>query len=790
MGYKFFQSVIRSAIAVLLVAFLASFADAQMFGIPPARSGKAAWKEVSGLVSEEQPIASFLWSESGELDPEGNDSEKWFSDAGLQKSLGKLKQAIVTLAQEQAPPLLARFVKDVGWKLVSKAGVVEIESVDVENQTGKATLIVRLGDDEKIIAEFLSDLMDEAEVDSVIVGEEEVWQIPDAPLPVTVGIHSGHFVVAAGQGQWEALTQRIDKNSGAPQWLKTRMEVIPIARRGQFGFGSFETILKLLPPEAVENPEFQRIRDVLKLDGMKSVSFSSGTDSVSNVSMIYFEADKEGLASVMDVPAIDRAKLKELPADSISAVAFRFSPSTVMELVRSAIPPELYERGMEEFADETELDFEADIMDHLEGTIRNYQSGIVINPKQMVMIGIKDELKFEESLERINETMRRFAADSNLEFYDQEKSGIQTWGIKNFGVSAYWAVHRGELYISTNSRAIGSHIRKAGRGGKTSILDTELGKQVLSESKSMGLEGPIMVQHYDFDQITETVVPMVQGLFAFLPPDATEAFDFGPNDFPPIESLLGLRNTNGMIFKSSSGYVGISRYDTPAALELSTVAFVGVGVGMLLPAVQQTREAARRTTSMNNQRQLVLALHNYHSAHGSLPPAYTVDEDGNPLLSWRVQILPFMEQQDLYDQFHHDEPWDSEHNIQLLDKMPEYLKNPSIDGQPGWTDYVAPMSDDSVLVPEAGTDFDAITDGTSNTIVLMEVGASQQVPWTAPQDFEIEKLESLDLDNGHPGTVTCAMADGSVQAFSKNSSVESFIKACKKSDGSGIDDLE
>ena len=149
-----------------------------------------------------------------------------------------------------------------------------------------------------------------------------------------------------------------------------------------------------------------------------------------------------------------------------------------------------------------------------------------------------------------------------------------------------------------------------------------------------------------------------------------------------------------------------------------------------------------------------------------------------------------MEQQDLYDQFHHDEPWDSEHNIQLLDKMPEYLKNPSIDGQPGWTDYVAPMSDDSVLVPEAGTDFDAITDGTSNTIVLMEVGASQQVPWTAPQDFEIEKLESLDLDNGHPGTVTCAMADGSVQAFSKNSSVESFIKACKKSDGSGIDDLE
>ena len=176
-----------------------------------------------------------------------------------------------------------------------------------------------------------------------------------------------------------------------------------------------------------------------------------------------------------------------------------------------------------------------------------------------------------------------------------------------------------------------------------------------------------------------------------------------------------------MIFKSRNGYTGIARYDTPIPLEFSSIAGAGIAIGMLLPAVQQVREAARRTQSLNNQRQLVLAMHNYYSDNDSLPPAYTVDDDGNPLLSWRVAILPYLEQQDLYDQFHHDEPWDSEHNIQLLDQMPLLFKNPSTAGQPGWTDYVAPINDDSVLVPGAGIDFDAVTDGTSATVMLLSL---------------------------------------------------------------------
>src|SRR5262245_57022294 len=67
-------------------------------------------------------------------------------------------------------------------------------------------------------------------------------------------------------------------------------------------------------------------------------------------------------------------------------------------------------------------------------------------------------------------------------------------------------------------------------------------------------------------------------------------------------------------------------------------------------------------------------MHNYDSEHGALPPAAVTDQSGNPLLSWRVLILPYIEQGDLYNQFHLDEPWDSPHNLTLLERTPMTYK--------------------------------------------------------------------------------------------------------------------
>ncbi|MEM6979391.1 MAG: DUF1559 domain-containing protein, partial [Planctomycetota bacterium] len=112
---------------------------------------------------------------------------------------------------------------------------------------------------------------------------------------------------------------------------------------------------------------------------------------------------------------------------------------------------------------------------------------------------------------------------------------------------------------------------------------------------------------------------------------------------------------------------------------------VGMMVGLLLPAVQAAREAARRMTASNHLKQIGLAFHNHHSVYQHLPDRAIRDEDGTPLLSWRVALLPFLGHQDLYQQFHLDESWDSPHNRQLIQLMPEEYVDPSVPAQLGTT---------------------------------------------------------------------------------------------------------
>ncbi len=101
-------------------------------------------------------------------------------------------------------------------------------------------------------------------------------------------------------------------------------------------------------------------------------------------------------------------------------------------------------------------------------------------------------------------------------------------------------------------------------------------------------------------------------------------------------------------------------------------------IALLLPAVQQAREAARRTQADNHLKQIGLAMHNFHDVNNKLP-AQANYEGKKPLLSWRVHLLPYLGEAELYNEFHLDEPWDSPHNKKLIEKMPQVYKNPSID---------------------------------------------------------------------------------------------------------------
>jgi hypothetical protein len=195
-----------------------------------------------------------------------------------------------------------------------------------------------------------------------------------------------------------------------------------------------------------------------------------------------------------------------------------------------------------------------------------------------------------------------------------------------------------------------------------------------------------------------------------------------------------------------------------------------VPVGSLLAMIglpTSPGSAAARGQSANNLKQLGLAMHNYHDTHGRLPAAAICDKKGKSLLSWRVAILPYVEQDALYKQFKLDEPWDSEHNMKLLDSYPKVFALPgSDDVVKKTTRYRVFTGKQCGFQQLQSARLQDITDGTSNTVMI--VTAAEGVPWTKPDDLifdpkaEIKKL--LDFTS-HNGITQLAFFDGSVRAI-------------------------
>ncbi|BBO35288.1 DUF1559 domain-containing protein [Lacipirellula parvula] len=206
--------------------------------------------------------------------------------------------------------------------------------------------------------------------------------------------------------------------------------------------------------------------------------------------------------------------------------------------------------------------------------------------------------------------------------------------------------------------------------------------------------------------------------------------------------------------------------------QLVYVATVGTLVGLLLPAVQAAREAARRNQAMNNMKQIVLGMYNYESAKAAFPTDVKLDADGKPLLSWRVLILPYIEEYELYKQFHLDEPWDSPHNKTLISKMPPVFLDPSSKLTPadGKTSYLGVKGDAYFFNGSAkGRSFSSVRDGTSNTIAFVQVDDEAAVTWTKPQDWTPSESDLLKpFDGPHPGGFFAGFCDGHISFISSS----------------------
>ena len=189
----------------------------------------------------------------------------------------------------------------------------------------------------------------------------------------------------------------------------------------------------------------------------------------------------------------------------------------------------------------------------------------------------------------------------------------------------------------------------------------------------------------------------------------------------------------------------------------------------ILEAVKSpTGPPAERIRSANNLKQVMLALYGYHDVHGHFPTDIT-DRDGKPLLSWRVHILPYLDQEALYRQFKLDEPWDSQTNKPLAARMPKVFRSPrQAEALKDQTTYLAPLGNGLMWDAPKGLKATQISDGTSNTIALVEADDDRAVIWSRPMDITIDPKNPLAGLLGHYGDgFHVALADGSVRFVKK-----------------------
>ena len=252
---------------------------------------------------------------------------------------------------------------------------------------------------------------------------------------------------------------------------------------------------------------------------------------------------------------------------------------------------------------------------------------------------------------------------------------------------------------------------------------------------------------------------------------------------------------------------------TAVSALLLTLVLAGSGVGYLadirprqagdgIPShvvVPQDKKAedpkalwAARLRSVKNLRKIALAMHKYEAQFKCLPPRAIFDKDGKALLSWRVIMLPWLNENELYKQFHLDEPWDGPNNKKLLAKMPSVYRIPGTGGETttfyqvfvGGTTMFEPVPGGPGRPAAAGgrrlTD---ATDGLANTILAVE--AFTPVPLTKPEDLSFEGLEGKlpALGGAFKDSIHAVFADASVYSLYRTAPEADLRAAITRSGG-------
>jgi type II secretory pathway pseudopilin PulG len=772
-------------LCVSLLAFAVS-GLAGPLGVPPASEDPAM-----SAVAPPQCLAYVSWSGMAAADPKSkNRTEQLAAEPEIQKLISAVvqmaKNATRAAAEKERPgggeAVAGMF--DLGMELLARPAAAFLSKIEPPSGKGPPTVaggaIINLGDDaEKLwasITKYQKDLGVAGQ--AVKIGDATFSRLqpaPDAP-EFTWGLHGKYLVIGIGSGEAEGILERM--TGRPPKWLAAVRKRLPVQRPALFTFVNVRTIVGLASEEGGEKAA--AVIQALGLGNVTALATVGGLDGdgYTSKTLLGVQGEPRGILSILKQAPLTAADLAPLPKDAIVAMAMRLDLDVAWQKgleIAAAVDPDVAKKlqdGLPMIEAQIGFKIRDDLLKPL-GDVWCFSTAPPQGatplplPRVLVVVKLRDSKRLAATHEKL--VAMASAALANIppgrgpagQINRVQLGGRDVFSLQlaqpGVPVAPSWCITDKELVLAMSPQAIQGYLAQgAGSGSLAEVPEVA--------TLLKGDAPPFALVYQNTPELVRAGYPALQmGLTMASGPLKQQGIEINPAILPSPDAIVKhLRPSTMSMGWSKVGLQTSSSQTVPGETVMNPTSG-GILVALLLPAVQAAREAARRSQSTNNLKQIGLALHNYHDQKKSFPPAYTTDKDGKPGLSWRVLILPYVGEMALYQQFHLDEPWDSEHNKPLLAKIPRVYVSPNYSGPPGRTNYLGIGGEKGIFGGKEGVPLAKITDGTSNTIIVVEANNQSAVEWTKPDVFVPDAANpTKGLTGLRPGGFDALFGDASV----------------------------
>lgn len=770
-------------------------------GIPPGDADPMMER-----IAPQQCLFYMTWA--GTTEPKAdsqNSTERLLAHPEVRKSLAQVEQSVrsrlVETAKRRDPELVPVVNDIIDWSELAlrQPGAAFITDVRLERWGlyADAGLVINLGQRADEIHKALLKYQNQyypQDQRTVQAGNQTWYQVQlmkDSPV-ITWGVAGNYLIAGIGQNTVDQILAR--SQTEPPQWLTAAMQRVPVERRASFAFvnvrGIRETIRQMgggQTDETIAAVGLDRVQAVLSSTGLGPEGFVART-------LVVTEGQPTGLVRLAAGNPLTLEDLQPIPRDAILGLAARLDAPTAWDafarLMRQRDPAN--ETGLlarlQQFENRTGINIRNDLLASLGNVLTVYaqpdpQREDAIFPYVAAVVSVRDAQRLGALQQRLVNYLQSgevkilgFPVLVNTREVNNQTVHSLSIAAGLSPVAPAWLLTERQLIVSLSQEGLTSYLNRGPQ--HQSIAQAP----VIAEAFREG-QAPVMLAYRDPARGLGLLAPLLQrapNLAQQLRERTGIEVNLNQAQLPAVVkqlSELGVVAENVkptlVVVRTAQEGIAIETRSTIPGGNPASVAPAALAAS--LPVIRTTRAMALRQQSENNLQAVAAAVLNYQKIHNRLPAPHIADAQGNPHLSWRVAILPHLGQDDLYKRFRLNEPWDSEHNRQLIPLMPQSLRSPLSERPAGWTNYLAVRGENALFPAEGPVNTSLIEDKPATTAMLVEANDEKAVPWTKPEDFSPGKQQPAEgLLGLQMNGFLMALADGHVRFVAQGTTPEAI----------------